>query len=100
MYYIDPAANESGNHGNPQGQPFPGCVAMPEKFLRPYLDAMGFVHITVDHEEVTAVETNQAALDAYKETHPDKPPEPPAPEEDPVSWAVLAKAIQEGVDQV
>ena len=35
MYYINPTPNESGNHGNPMGQPFPNCVTLPDDLLSP-----------------------------------------------------------------
>ena len=41
MYYINPTPNESGNHGNPMGQPFPNCMTLPDDLLSPYLAARG-----------------------------------------------------------
>ena len=84
MYYIDPTANESGNHGNPMGQPFPGCVGLPEELLADYLAGMGFVHLTIVGEEVTGVVTNEEALAAYQAAHPapQAPPEPPKSNEE------------------
>ena len=49
MYYINPTPNESGNHGNPMGQPFPNCVTLPDDLLSPYLAAKGFVTLTVEN---------------------------------------------------
>ena len=97
MYYINPTPNESGNHGNPMGQPFPNCVTLPDDLLSPYLAAMGFVTLTVEKGAVTSLETNQEALDAYEADHPDLPPEDP---EEPVTWAAMAAAIREGVNDV
>ena len=97
MYYINPTPNESGNHGNPMGQPFEGCLAMDESFLPAYLEAMGFVHVTVEDGAVTSLETNQEALEAYEADHPDLPPEEP---EEPVTWAAMAEAIRKGVNDV
>lgn len=71
MYYINPTPNESGNHGNPMGQPFPNCVTLPDDLLSPYLAAKGFVTLTVEKGAVTSLETNQEALDAYEADHPD-----------------------------
>lgn len=74
MYYINSTSNESGNYGNPMGQPFPGCTNLPDDLLAPYIEARGFVHVTTDPEDgvtVTAVETNQTALDAYLTENPD-----------------------------
>ena len=66
MYYIASPPNESGNHGNPMGQPFPNCVALPDDLLSPYLAAKGFVTLTVENGAVTSLETNQEALEAYE----------------------------------
>ena len=97
MYYINPTPNESGNHGNPMGQPFPNCVILPDDLLSPYLAAKGFVALTVEDGAVTSLETNQEALDAYEADHPDLSPEDP---EEPVTWAAMAAAIREGVNDV
>ena len=97
MYYINSSPNETGNHGNPMGQPFPNCVTLPDDLLSPYLAAKGFVALTVEDGAVTSLETNQEALDAYEADHPDLPPEEP---EDPVPWGALAAAIREGVNDV
>lgn len=71
-FYINATPNESGNHGNPMGQPFKGCLAMDESFLPAYLAAMGFVHVTADADgvTVTAVETHEEALNAYLAANP------------------------------
>ncbi len=62
MYYI----NQTGaNKGNPISQPFPGCVALPDYLLHPYLTTKGFATITVENGEVANLEVNQEALDAY-----------------------------------
>lgn len=74
MYYINSTPNESGNHGNPMRQPFPGCINLPDDLLTPYIEARGFVTLTMDGNTVTAVETNQEALDAYLAEHPDTDP--------------------------
>lgn len=97
MYYINPTPNESGNHGNPMGQPFPNCVTLPDDLLSPYLAAKGFVTLTVEKGAVTSLETNQEALDAYEADHPDLLPEET---EEPVTWAAMAAAIREGVNDV
>ena len=97
MYYINSSPNETGNHGNPMGQPFPNCVTLPDDLLSPYLAAKGFVALTVEDGAVTSLETNQEALDAYEADHPDLPPEDP---EEPVTWGAMAAAIREGVNDV
>ena len=97
MYYINPTPNVSGNHGIPMGQPFPICMTLPDDLLSPYLAAKGLVTLTVENGAVTSLETNQEALDAYEADHPDLPPEEP---EEPVTWAAMAAAIREGVNDV
>ena len=97
MYYINSPTNGSGYHGNPIGQPFPKCVTRPDDLLSPYLAAKGFVTLTVENGAVTSLETNQEALDAYEADHPDLPLEEP---EEPVTWAAMAAAIREGVNDV
>ena len=79
MYYINPTPNKTGNHGNPMGQPFPTCVTLPDDLLSPYLAAKGFVTLTVEDGAVTSLE--------------EKP-------EEPVTWAAMAEAIREGVNDV
>lgn len=79
MYYINPTGP---NLGNPMGQPFPGCVALPDELLSAYLDTMGFCTLAVEDNVVTAVTVNQEALDAYNAEHPDVEPEKPVTVED------------------
>lgn len=114
MWYINAQPNEPGDYGNPMGQVFPGCVALPDELLGPYIEAKGFVFLELEQAEevpiplllrgikefyvVTAVEVNQEALDAYHAEHPDIPE--PTPEEELDVWDELAFAIREGVDSV
>ena len=114
MYYIEATPRESGDYGNPMGQVFPGCVALPDELLGPYIEAKGFVFLELERAEevpiplllkgirefyvVTAVEVNREALDAYHAEHPDIPE--PTPEEELDVWDELANAIREGVDSV
>lgn len=79
MFYINATPNETGNHGNPMGQAFPGSVAMPDDLLGSYIEAKGFVYLETENEEVVAVEVNQEALDAYLAEHPDQPEPEPEP---------------------
>lgn len=76
MFYIIP---NGPYHGNPMGQPFPGCVQLPDNLLTDYLAAMGFVTLTLDGDLVTALTVDQEALDAYKAEHPDTGEEPEEP---------------------
>lgn len=79
MYYINPTGP---NHGNPMGQPFPDCVALPDDLLSAYLDTMGFCTLTVEGNTVTAVTVDHEALDAYLKEFPDVEPEKPVTVED------------------
>ena len=72
MYYINPT---TPNHGNPMGQPFPNCIALPDALLSDYLATRGFCNITVEDGVVTALTVNQEALDAYLAEFPDVEPE-------------------------
>lgn len=83
MWHINATPRESGDYGNPMGQVFPGCVALPDELLGPYIEAKGFVFLEVEDGEVVAVEVNQEALDVYLTEHPDQPePEPEPTSED------------------
>lgn len=93
MYYI----KQSGPyHGNPMGQPFPGCVALPDDLLTDYLTAMGFVTLTIDGNTVTSLAVDQDALDAYKAEHPDTPEPDPEPTVEERMTAIEA-AIERGL---
>lgn len=79
MYYITPTGPY---HGNPMGQPFPGCVALPDELLSAYLDTKGFCTLTVQDGAVTALAVDREALDAYNAEHPEVEPEKPVTMED------------------
>ena len=66
MYYINAQPNESGNYGNPMGQPFPGSVSLPDDLLSDYINAKGFVIPVIENGEVVSLEVNQEALTAYE----------------------------------
>ena len=76
MYYINATPNESGNYGNPKGQPFSGSVALPDALLSDYINAKGFVIPIIENGQVASLEVNQEAYGAYMEDHPDVPVEP------------------------
>jgi len=84
MYYIEATPNETGDYGNPMGQPFTGCLKLPEGLLSSYIEAKGFVILDeVVDGEVVSLEVNQEALDAYLAEHPEVPePEPEATTEE------------------
>ena len=65
MYFIKSTPNETGNHGNPTSKRSEGMVGLPEPLLRDYIDAKGFVFITVADDVVTDVAINQEAYDAF-----------------------------------
>ena len=96
MYYINATPNESGNHGNPMGQPFPGSAALPDDLLSDYINAKGFVLPVIENGQVASLEVNQGALDAYHADHPETPePDPTPTVEDRV--AALESAIERGL---
>ena len=70
MYYIHQTPNSAGNYGNPMGEPFDGCLALPDELLPAYLQANGFVTITVQDDTVTSVEKNQAAWETWNAAQP------------------------------
>lgn len=89
MYYINAAPNESGNYGNPMGQPFPGSVSLPDDLLSDYINAKGFVTMTVENGTVVSLEVNQTALTAYNAEHPDVPEPEPQPTTEDILNALL-----------
>ena len=93
MFYIIP---NGPYHGNPMGQPFSGCVMLPDDLLSDYLAAMGFVTLTLDGNTVTALAVDQEALDAYKAEHPDTPEPDPEPTVEERMTAIEA-AIERGL---
>lgn len=98
MYHINAKHTESGNYGNPMGQPFDGCITLPDDLLTPYIEARGFVTLTLDGNTVTAVETNQDALDAYLAEHPDTDPVPTPTNEERLSALESAMLSMMGVN--
>lgn len=96
MYYINAQPNASGNYGNPKGQPFHGCVGLPDDLLSDYISAKGFVLPVIENGHVASLEVNQTALDAYHAEHPDTPePDPTPTVEDRVT--ALESAIERGL---
>lgn len=88
MYYIK-STPENSNHGNPMGQPFAGCVELPDELLGDYLASKGFVVLTVEGGTVTSLRPNREALDAYNAEHPDVPEPEPEPSADEILNALL-----------
>ena len=70
MYYIHQTPNSAGNYGNPMGEPFDGCLALPDELLPAYIQANGFVTIAVQDDTVTSVEKNEAAWEAWNAAQP------------------------------
>ena len=70
MYYVKKIPNAAGNHGNILLQPFDGCTSLPENLLQPYLEANGFVNITVEDGVVISVEKNVEAWEAWNAAQP------------------------------
>lgn len=76
MYYINAEPNGMGNYGNPASNPHTGSLALPDSLLNAYIEAKGFVLLTVEGGAVTSVTTNVEALEAYSIEYPDTIPEP------------------------
>lgn len=89
MYYINETPNESGNYGNPIGQPFTGSVSLPDNLLSDYINAKGFVIPFVENGSVVSLEVNQEALDAYNAEHPEVPEPDPQPTTDDIINVLL-----------
>lgn len=70
MYYLNNSPNESGNYGNPMGQPFNNCIQLPEELLNTYLDSNGFVTLTIENNIITNIEQNTEAYNVWKESLP------------------------------
>ena len=106
MKYLTPTPNPSGAYPAPQSNPFPGAIPLTDEQAQMVVDYNGFVNVTSHEEEyeegffrtVYTVEPNTEAWEAWKEY---LPPEPePEPEPEYVTYAELAKAIREGVNEV
>jgi len=78
VYYINSFPTENGNYGNPGSR---GDIILPDEYLTGYLEAMGFVNISVEDGTVTAMEVNEEALEAYLASLPDEPDEPDEPDD-------------------
>ena len=89
MYYINATPNESGNYGNPIGQPFHGSFALPDDLMSDYINAKGFVIQSVENGEVVSLEVNKEALDSYNAEHPDVPEPEPQPTTEDILNALL-----------
>lgn len=70
MYYIHQTPNSVGNYGNPMGESFDSCLALPDELLPAYIQANGFVTIAVQDDTVTSVEKNEAAWEAWNAAQP------------------------------
>lgn len=90
MYYLTNSPNNSGNYGNPMGQPFNNCIQLPEELLNTYLDSNGFVTLTIENNIITNIEQNTEAYNAWKESLP--------PEADPLISAKEERVAQSKSD--
>lgn len=80
-----------------------GWAMFPESFVPVFYPAdkraAGFVDIIVEGSTVTACTWNEEAYQAYIASLPEPEPETPADSE-PVTWATMAAAIRDGVNEV
>ena len=90
MYYLNSLPNDSGNYGNPMGQPFNNCIQLPEELLSTYLDSNGFVTLTIENNIITNIEQNTEAYNAWKKSLP--------PETDPLMLAKEERVAQSKSD--
>ena len=65
MYYIKATPTRNGNYGNPVSKQSEGMVGLPDSLLKTYIDAKGFVYITISDDVVTEVTINQEAYNAF-----------------------------------
>lgn len=66
--YVRCTPNEHGNYATPQLQPFPSCITLDGENATAFIANMGFVFINDG-----VVTPNKAAMDAWREEHPEKP---------------------------
>lgn len=78
-----------------------GWARFPDEFYNTFYQPdkllAGFVDITVEDGAVTACTWNEEAYQAYIASLPDPAPEPDPADTEPVTWAALDAAYQEGV---
>ncbi len=75
MWYIK-SMPENSSYGNPHFPAREGDLELPDILVEAFMNARGFVTLTVDDGVVTAVAKNTEAYDAYMAEHPETP-EPP-----------------------
>lgn len=75
MFYIQSTPTENGNYGALHSAPFEGAFLLPDNLLQNYLDTMGFAVLTVEGQEITGIERNADAYNAYKAAHQDEDPD-------------------------
>lgn len=95
MIYIDSKPNPSGAYPNPKNQPFPGSIALNDEQAAVFFEYNGFVTVTGDP---VTVEPNVEAWETWKASLPEPEPEPDPEDSEPVTWAALDAAYQEGVN--
>lgn len=106
MKYLTPTPNPSGAYPAPQSNAFPGAIPLTDEQAQMVVDYNGFVTITSSEEiivdeftrTVYFVTPDLEAWEAWKESLPPEPEPEPKPEY--VTYAELAEAIREGVNEV
>lgn len=98
MLYIKKEPFENGGYPSPQSLRVPGLVEFPEKFLEKFLELNGFVTLSITDNVVTAIRANNTARDAWlaEVEEQEKEQEPETADNDPVTWAELDAAYNEG----
>lgn len=105
MYIISKHIGENGAYPPIQTwddvTPPENCLEFPDRFIPsfypPNKQLAGFVDITVEDGAVTACTWNEEAYQAYMASLPEPAPEPDPIDTEPVTWAALDAAYQEGV---
>ena len=73
MVYIK-SRPENDNYGSPHFPPQRGDIELPQSLIADYLDTKGFAILTIENGEITAIERNDEAYNAYIADHPDITP--------------------------
>ena len=98
MYYVHKDANEAGAMSSPQSTPFRDALVLPEDFLGLYVECAGFVTVTHEDGVITSVTPNTEAHEAWKAAHAAETTQAAGEKDEPVTWAALDAAYNEGRD--
>lgn len=100
MQYIPSKPNPSGAYPGPRSNPEPDAYLLTDEQAQMAVEYNGFVIITQDGAGTVTVKPNLELWEAWKAEEAAKPAQPDSESGDPISWATLASAIREGVNEV